>query len=111
MVNESVVKIIIKYLQAVENSGINVSFGVVFGSQVKGNNDEWSDIDLIVVSPKFDGTRNRQDVTLLWKIAARIDNRIEPIPCGEKQWQEDDVSIIIEIARREGEHIDIPEAA
>ena len=29
-------------------------------------------------------------------------SRIEPIPCGLKQWEEDDASAIIEIARRNG---------
>jgi hypothetical protein len=50
-------------------------------------------------------------VDLLWRIAARIENRIEPIPCGEKQWEEDDSSAIIEIARREGERIAVADAA
>jgi hypothetical protein len=31
---------------------------------------------------------------------------IQPIPCGEKQWVEDDSSAVIEIARREGERIE-----
>jgi len=41
----------------------------------------------------------------LWRIAARTDSRIEPIPVGERQYQEDDSSAIIEIARREGQMI------
>ncbi len=47
--------------------------------------------------------RDRSAINLLWRLAARIDSRIEPIPCGSKQWQEDDSSAIIEIARRQGE--------
>ncbi len=46
-----------------------------------------------------------EDINLLWRIAAQTDNRIEPIPCGEQQWLEDDASVIIEIARREGETV------
>jgi len=42
-------------------------------------------------------------------VAARTDSRIEPIPCGERQWIEDDVTPIIEIARREGVQV-LPEA-
>jgi hypothetical protein len=48
-----------------------------------------------------------EDINLLWRLAARTDNRIEPIPCGERQWLEDDASAIIEIARREGETVTI----
>lgn len=30
------------------------------------------------------------------------DNRIEPIPCGEREWETDQSRPILEIARREG---------
>jgi hypothetical protein len=46
---------------------------------------------------------DRTFINLLWRIAARVDSRIEPIPCGSRQWREDDSSAVIEIARREGE--------
>jgi hypothetical protein len=48
---------------------------------------------------KFDGTFSRDDVSLLWRVAARTDSRIEPIPCGVCQWHEDRSNAIIEIAR------------
>jgi predicted nucleotidyltransferase len=85
-----------------------VSFGVIFGSQVTGRTDRWSDIDLIVVSPRFDEPYTRDDRFLLWHVAGAVDNRIEPIACGERQWREDDVSTIIEVARREGERVALP---
>ncbi len=88
---------------------MSLKFGVVFGSQVAGNADDWSDIDLLVVSPRFDNQPSREDIDLIWRLAARTDNRIEPVPCGEKQWLEDDSSAIIEIARREGETVTIQE--
>ena len=102
MVDESIVTKVRGYLRSVQDHGLAVRFGVIFGSQVAGRPDRWSDIDVLVVSPLFDGRRNRQDVDLLWRLAARADSRIEPIPCGVEQWQEDDSSAVIEIARREG---------
>lgn len=108
MVNESVLSGVRKYLRALQEQGFVVKFGIVFGSHVAGRADSLSDIDLLVVSPRFDEQRNREDINLLWKLAARTDNRIEPIPCGERQWLEDNESAIIEIARREGETISIP---
>lgn len=107
MVNESVLNGVRKYLRALQDRGLAVKFGIVFGSQVNGHSDIWSDIDLLVVSPKFDDQHSREDINLLWRLAARTDNRIEPIPCGEQQWFEDDASAIIEIARREGETVTI----
>mgnify|MGYP001592736796 CR=1 FL=1 len=105
MVDGTIKDIVIRYLKSVEENGVAVSFGIVFGSQATGKARVWSDIDLLVVSPHFDGVRRRDDVNLLWRLAARSDCRIEPIPCGERQWSEDDVSPIIEIARREGEEV------
>jgi len=82
--------------------------GVLFGSYVSGHPDQWSDIDLLVVSPAFDGVFSRDAIDSLWHVAARTDSRIEPIPCGERQWVEDAATPIIEIARREGVQV-VPE--
>jgi predicted nucleotidyltransferase len=105
MVNESVVNGVRRYLRALQDKGISVKFGVVFGSQLTGKADAGSDIDLLVVSPSFNDRRSRDDIDMLWRLAARTDNRIEPIPCGERQWFEDDANAIIEVARREGETV------
>lgn len=109
MVEESVVRGVRNYLRALQDQGLAINFGVVFGSQVKGIPNTWSDIDLLVISPRFDDLLDRKDIDLLWRIAAHTDNRIEPIPCGERQWREDETSAIIEIARREGQMVVIAE--
>ena len=67
MVDRSIVKKVRNYLINVNNEGIPVSFGIIFGSQVKGFSDRWSDIDLLVVSRHFDRSRDRRDVDLLRK--------------------------------------------
>ena len=105
MLDPAIVEPIQRYLRAVNADGIHVRFGMVFGSQAANKADEWSDIDLVVVSPRFDGTITNEDVDRLWQISARIDSRIEPVPCGERQWNEDDSSAILEIARRHGEQV------
>lgn len=92
-------------MEKVQKEGIVIRFGVVFGSQVTGQADRWSDIDLLVVSPRFDGSRDRRDIDLMWRLAARTDSRIEPIPCGERQWKDDVSSAVVEIARRKGETV------
>ena len=111
MVDASVIAGVRKYLRELSLHGIPASFGVVFGSYASGRPHTLSDIDIVVVSPVFDGTFTRESVSLLWRVAARTDSRIEPIPCGEKQWVEDQGRPIIEIARREGVRIDLDEAA
>lgn len=103
MLEQSILTSIDKYLAAIRQSGVTVDHAVVFGSQASGRAHQWSDIDLLVVSPQFDEMKDRHWINLLWRLAARVDSRIEPIPCGSRQWIEDDSSAIIEIARLQGE--------
>lgn len=103
MIEQSILTSVKNYLAALSSRGIAVERAVVFGSRARGQADEWSDIDLLIISPQFDDIKDRSVVNLLWRVAARTDSRIEPIPCGSRQWRDDDSSAIIEIARREGE--------
>ncbi len=102
MVEQTILSKIQQYVFALENHGLHVSKVVLFGSHVTGNIHEWSDIDLIVISERFDEAAPIADINLLWHTTLEVDNRIEPIACGKRQWQEDDVTPILEIARREG---------
>ena len=105
MVDQSIKSVVQAYLKTLCQNGIEVKCGVIYGSQARGSAGVWSDIDLVVISSRFDALRSREDIKLLWRLAARSDSRIEPTPCGERQWLEDDSSFIVEIARREGEVI------
>jgi len=105
MADKTIVKSIQNYLQAVKQKGIPVKYGVLFGSYARGQEHEWSDIDLLVVSPRYDKKWTHKDWAKLWLIAAHTDVRIEPIPVGEKQFENDKDSMIVIIARREGQVI------
>lgn len=105
MVDPIVVRAVQDYMRALGNRGIEVRFVVVFGSQTTDRRDESSDIDVVVVSPRYDSGIRFEDAAILWETAAETDSRIEPIPCGERQWVEDDSSALLEIARREGEAV------
>jgi predicted nucleotidyltransferase len=109
--DQSVIATVQQYLVALGDVGVPVTFGVLFGSQVTGKADHWSDLDILVVSPHFDAEFSHQDVDLLWHVAARVDSRIEPLPCGERQWREDGASPLIEMVRREGEVVALPRTA
>jgi uncharacterized protein len=43
-----------RYIAALEARGIPVERVILFGSHASGHPDEWSDIDIAVISPKFD---------------------------------------------------------
>jgi predicted nucleotidyltransferase len=105
VVSGTIVKSVRDYLLCLTQSGLPISFGVVFGSYAAGTANSDSDIDVMVVSPQFDKKIERQWINQLWRVAARTDSRIEPIPCGQQQWDKDTSSAIVEIARNEGQRI------
>ncbi len=101
MVERTITELIKKYLAALPAFGIHPSRAVLFGSFATGRFDQWSDIDLVVIAPEFDGVREIPLIQSLWRATA-VDSRIEPIPCGEKEWERDRSRPILEIARQEG---------
>jgi len=101
MVEETVVAAVKRYLAVLPSLGIHARRAVLFGSYARGLTDEYSDIDLIVIAPEFDGLREVSLVKALWRATAS-DSRIEPIPCGEQEWETEQGRPILEIARREG---------
>ena len=102
MADQATIEILQDYLRALEAKGLPVSHAVLFGSHAKGAAHEWSDIDVILVSKRFDSEYSNEDIDLLWHTTIEVDPRIEPIACGEQQWLEDDVTPILDVARREG---------
>lgn len=110
MVESTILRTIQQYLDTVRQADIHVSRAILFGSHVRGEAHPDSDIDILVIAPEFDEPYDKGRVDLLWELRARSDSRIEPIPVGERQWQDGppDASAIIEIARREGEEISLP---
>jgi predicted nucleotidyltransferase len=101
-------KVVQNYLVILRDEGIQVERAVLFGSHARREAHPASDIDIIVIAPDFDEPKNDRSVNLLWELRVKSDSRIEPIPVGKRQWQEDTSSAIIEIARREGEEILFP---
>jgi hypothetical protein len=101
MIDVAIITVIKRYLASLPEFGIHASRGVLFGSFARGEGKADSDIDLIVIAPEFDGRRDILLVKALWR-ATVSDDRIEPIPCGEKEWESGDGRPILEIARREG---------
>jgi len=102
MVDESIALTIRRYLRAVQSAGIHARRAVLFGSYARGEADEWSDLDLVVIAPELENPAARDVVDKLWELRATTDARIEPFPCGDREWETDRTRPILEIARREG---------
>jgi predicted nucleotidyltransferase len=102
VVDPSVMERVRRYIAAATALGVPITRVVLYGSAARGTADEWSDIDLIVVSPIFDLPDARSKVDLLWRATTATEGYVEPLACGEIRWREDDGSPILEVARREG---------
>ena len=102
MAEESIVSIVRNYLRVLQANGINAKRAILYGSQARGTANEWSDIDIVVIAPELDEIEDHELVSKLWRTRARTDSRIEPVPCGEREWETDDSRLILEVARREG---------
>ncbi len=99
---ESAVKLVRKYLGALPRWGIHARRAVLFGSSARGEAHENSDIDVVVIASELDRPHTIDDVEQLWRATRDGDDRIEPIPCGEQEWERGTDRPIIEIARQEG---------
>ena len=97
-----VADIIRVYLAALPDYGIHARRAILYGSFARGEPHEWSDIDVVVIAPEFDQPYTIEHVKRLWRATGAADDRIEPIACGENEWETDDGRPILEIARREG---------
>jgi predicted nucleotidyltransferase len=106
VVAESIVLTVRRYLAALPAVGIHARRAVLFGSHARGAARPGSDIDLVVVAPELESPADRQLVDALWRLRATTDARIEPIPCGPREWETDGTCPILEIARRDGVAID-----
>ena len=107
MADRSIIAVVRAYLEKVQSAGIHTKRGIIFGSCARGDAHADSDIDLVVLAPEFDGKRDRRLTDILWELRAVTDSRVEPIGVGERQWEEDDETPIIEIARNEGVEVQL----
>lgn len=94
-----------RYLAALPAHGVHPTNAALFGSHHRGTPGVWSDIDLIVIAPEFDGPYDHTLVAQLWRATADADTRIEPIACGTEEWTRETLRPIIDIARRDCELI------
>ena len=67
------------YLQALRRNNIPIKEAILFGSYARGNYQEWSDIDIALVSDIFVGNRI-DDKDKIRKVTLSISSEIEVIP-------------------------------
>lgn len=97
MVKSEIISALKKYRKTLTAEGITVSKMVLYGSQANGHSNKDSDIDVAVISQEFGQDRFEEGVRL-FKLAYKIDPRIEPIPLSVRAYKNDTwVPLIYEI--------------
>ncbi len=92
VVTDKAIEVAEKFLRQLKDSNINVERAVLFGSCVKGQAGEWSDIDIAVVSPDFSGIRFN-DSKMLMPFVLKSDTRIEIHPFRPEDFTDDDLFV------------------
>lgn len=101
MVKKAIKNKIKRYADLLEKTGIPIQQIILFGSHARGEAAKDSDIDLCVVSKKL-GVNRLDEISLLLKLAQKIDPRIEAIPVSPKMWRSDKISPILHEVRQKG---------
>jgi len=90
-----------EFREALEALGVGVSRLILYGSYGKGNWREDSDIDLVVVSPDFEGKSHWERSEMLGRAVYEVWQPIEAVAMTPEEWREGK-STIVEFAQ-EGE--------
>ena len=82
-------KTIDTYLKSLKRHNIPIKEAILFGSYAKGNYQEWSDIDIALVSEIFDGDRI-DDKDKIRSITLSVSSQIEVIPFSPHDFNNQD---------------------
>jgi len=77
-----------QFCRALGKNKIRVDRLILYGSHARGASKKYSDIDVAVVSPDFGKDRFKEGVKL-FKIAYKIDPRLEPVPVSLESFEKD----------------------
>jgi len=71
--------IIENYISVLRDNNIPIKNAYLFGSYAKGNNNEWSDIDIAIISDSFEGIRIK-DKDKIRRITLSVSSNLEILP-------------------------------
>lgn len=81
--------IITRYLTALKEHGLHIEEAFLFGSHVTGKANQWSDIDLALVSQTFEGVRFT-DKSKIRHITIAISSDLEILPFNPRDFTPND---------------------
>ena len=85
---DKVTSIIDQFLKELEKNNICIEQAILFGSYAQGTFNDWSDIDLAIVSKAFEGERFK-DRNKIRRIKLSVSDDLEPIPYKPEEFNID----------------------
>lgn len=87
-----IIELIKKFIMELELNNFKIQKAILFGSYVNNSFNEWSDIDLALVSADFEGNRfnDRQKIR---KIKAKVGFSISPFPFRPEDFDSSDLFV------------------
>ncbi len=82
-------KILKAYIHKLEENQVHIQQAVLFGSFSKGLADQWSDIDIVLVSDAFEGIRFK-DRKKISPITLSVSRDLSPLPFRPEDFTLDD---------------------
>ena len=101
MAKGEVIELLKRYILLLNSNGISVYKAFVFGSYSTNTATEASDIDVMIVSEKYDETDD-EAVGKIWKLTRMVSTKIEPFLIGKNRFISDDNSPLIEHIKKQG---------
>ena len=101
MAKREVIELLRKYIILLNAEGISVNRAFLFGSYSNDTASDSSDIDVMIVSDKYDET---DDVVAgkIWKLTRKISTKIEPVLIGIKKFRDDNSSPLVSLIKTKG---------
>src|SRR4030065_561538 len=95
-----IIRTIKKLIRPLKHEGISVDRVILYGSYAKGKARTDSDIDIAVISKDFGKDRVEEGMSL-FRIAGKIDSRLEPVPFSPKVYENDTwIPLVYEIREK-----------
>ncbi|MGD2090994.1 MAG: nucleotidyltransferase domain-containing protein [Candidatus Aminicenantes bacterium] len=101
MAKKEVITLIRRFLKRLFQEGIPIEKAFLYGSFARGEQDEDSDIDVMLVSEAYD-ENDDGTVGKTWRISSSIDTRIEPYTVGKQRFLTDELTPLLQIVKKEG---------
>lgn len=91
-ITADLIKLVKKFIERLAQDNIRINKAILYGSFAKGSNDEWSDIDLAVVSEDFIGNRILDRERMI-KSIVDVNTNISPLPFRPEDFDESDLFV------------------